>query len=196
MSSLPILAQMVAASMLATAAPVTGSAVLAVPADAPTAPVLEAAAATQIKQHPGHYHEGEFGKKYLKVEEDIRCNCGCGLDVHRCQYQMQCGTSPEWSQRIKRELEAGKTPEAVEAGFVADFGPTVLVSPPAEGFNLVGYLLPSIAIITAGIFVGLVIRGGARDKEEVAPVTDLSDEDRARLDEAMKRLEEEESPDW
>ena len=194
MTSLPILAQMVAASMLATSAPVTTPAVLAVPAGAPTAPAL--AAAAQIKQHPGHYHEGAFGEKYLKVEEDIRCNCGCGLDVHRCQYQMQCGTSPEWSQRIKRELEAGKTPEAVEAGFVADFGPTVLVSPPAEGFNLVGYLLPSIAIITAGIFVGLVIRGGARQKEELAPVTDLTDAEQARLDEAMKRLEESESPDW
>ena len=32
------------------------------------------------------------------------------------------------------------------------------MSPPAEGFNLVGYLLPSVAIVVAGMFIGLFLR--------------------------------------
>lgn len=86
--------------------------------------------------------------------------------------------------------------EAIEASFVAEFGPTVLMAPPAEGFNLLGYLMPAIAIVTAGMMVGLVIRGGAGRKRDVAPVRELSDQDEARLAEELRRLEESETPDW
>lgn len=180
MTSLPILAQMAAA------------AVLALPADAPTAPALLA----QVQQTEGHYHEGELGAKYLRLEQSIRCDCGCGLDVHSCQFQMQCGTSPVWSQRIRTQLEQGMTPDAIEAGFVAEFGPTVLMSPPAEGFNLLGYLLPTLAIVTAGMLVGLLARGGAGRRQELAPLAEVSAEEEERLAAELKRLEEAESPDW
>ena len=56
----------------------------------------------------GHYHEGEIGEKLLALESALKCNCSCGLDVHSCQFQMQCGTSPVWSIRIRESLEAGR----------------------------------------------------------------------------------------
>jgi cytochrome c-type biogenesis protein CcmH/NrfF len=177
----PILAHLAVAAALASPVAATGA--------SPAVPA-------RIQQTEGHYHEGELGEKYLFVESRLKCNCGCGLDVHSCQFQMQCGTSPVWSARIRRDLEAGMSVEAIEASFVAEFGPTVLMSPPAEGFNLLGYLMPAIAIVTAGMMVGLVIRGGAGRKQEVAPVQDLSDEQEARLAAELRRLEESESPDW
>ena len=180
MTSLPLLAQVAAALSLA------------VPVGTPVAPALVA----QIQQSEGHYHEGELGQKYLEVERSLKCNCGCGLDVHSCQYQMQCGTSPAWSARIRRDLEAGVTPEAIRASFVAEFGPTVLMSPPAEGFNLVGYLLPALAILSAGAHVGLVVRRGARPGETLAPVEQPSDAEQARLAAELKKLEQSEGPDW
>jgi cytochrome c-type biogenesis CcmH protein len=143
----------------------------------------------------GHYHEGEIGEKLLLLEGGLKCNCGCGLDVHSCQFQMQCGTSPVWSARIRDALEAGETVEAIEASFVADFGKTVLLLPPAEGFNLVGYFLPALAIVSAGMLVGLIARGGTR-REDLVPVEVLTDDDAARLGAAMKTLDELESPDW
>ena len=143
----------------------------------------------------GHYHEGEIGEKLLLVEHALRCNCGtCALDVHSCQFQMQCGTSPGWSQRILRSLEAGETPEAIQASFVADFGGTVLMSPPVEGFNLVGYFLPLVAIVTAGMLIGLIVR---RDPSRgFAPAANVAKEDEERLREALRRLDEAEGPDW
>jgi cytochrome c-type biogenesis protein CcmH/NrfF len=179
-TSLPLITQLAMAASLA------------IPAGAPVTPAL----AAQIQQSSGHYHEGELGAKYLAVEQSLKCNCGCGLDVHSCQYQMQCGTSPEWSVRIRRELEAGLTPEAIRAGFVAEFGPTVLMSPPAEGFNLVGYFLPALAIVSAGALVGLVIRGGTGRKPAVVPVEDASEAEQARLAAELRKLEQSESPDW
>ena len=143
----------------------------------------------------GHYHEGEVGEKLLVLESNFKCSCGCGLDVHTCQFQMQCGTSPVWSQRIRESLERGETVEAVEASFVADFGKTVLLLPPAEGFNLVAYFLPVFAILTAGMLIGLLTRGGMR-REDLVPVENLTYDEAANLREAMKQLDELERPDW
>jgi cytochrome c-type biogenesis protein CcmH/NrfF len=143
----------------------------------------------------GHYHEGELGEKLLIIETALKCNCSCGLDVHSCQFQMQCGTSPVWSERIRRELQAGQDVEAIKAGFVADFGTAVLMSPPPEGFNLLGYLLPAFAIVTAGMLVGLLARGGTT-QPDVAPVERVSEDDSERLRAAMRKLDQEEGPDW
>lgn len=143
----------------------------------------------------GHYHEGDLGQKLLVVETSLKCQCSCGLDVHSCQFQMQCADSPGWSARIRAELEAGLDVETIQAGFVADFGTRVLMSPPAEGFNLLGYLLPAFAIVTAGMLVGLVARGGTT-RAQLAPIEALSDADEERLRSAMRRLDEEEGPDW
>jgi cytochrome c-type biogenesis protein CcmH/NrfF len=143
----------------------------------------------------GHYHEGEIGEMLLVLEHNLKCNCGtCGLDVHSCQFQMQCDVSPAWTQRIMASLQAGETPEAIEASFVADYGGAVLMSPPVEGFNLVGYFLPAVAIITAGLLIGFLTRRGSGGGGP-APVA-LADADAARLREELRRLDESEGPDW
>ena len=143
----------------------------------------------------GHYHLGEIGETWLGIEYNVRCNCSCGLDVHSCQFQMQCDVSPGWSQRIIRSLEAGESVEVIEAGFVSDFGGTVLMSPPARGFNLVGYFLPSVAIIGAGMLIGLIARGG-QTRTATTGVRELGEEDTERLRAAMRQLDESEGPDW
>lgn len=143
-----------------------------------------------------HYHaEGELGEKLMIIESALKCNCSCGLDVHSCQFQMQCGVSPGWTVRIRAALDAGESVEVIKAGFVADFGTQVLMMPPAEGFNLLGYFLPAVAILTAGSLVGLIVRGGV-GRDELVAVEALSDQDAERLRTAMAKLDEAESPDW
>ena len=163
-------------------------------------PAMPAALVQEAIEPPavqdGHVHEGEIGELLLALERNLRCDCGCTLDVHSCQYQMQCGTSPVWSARILAGLEAGETPEAIEAGFVADFGPTVLMEPPEGGFSVVGYLLPALALIMGGALVGLVIRGGLGQERVPATGSGLTEADEARLAEELRRLDEAEGPDW
>lgn len=85
--------------------------------------------------------------------------------------------------------------DAVKASFVAEYGTEVLMMPPAEGFNLLGYFLPAMAILAAGALVGMVARGGST-REALVPATDLSAADAERLQAAMRKLDQEESPDW
>jgi len=150
----------------------------------------------QLPQIEAHNHEGEFGEIYLLIERALRCDCGCKLDVHSCQYQMQCGTSPVWSQRILAELEEGRTPEAIKAGFVVDFGASVLMAPPAEGFNLLGYLLPGTAILTVGMLVGLMVRRNSHRSERWEPARAPSSEEQALLEEELRGLKDDEESSW
>ena len=62
----------------------------------------------------GHFHVGEIGERLFSAEERIKCNCGCGFDVHTCQFQMQCGVSPSWTQRIICLLYTSPSPRDVE----------------------------------------------------------------------------------
>lgn len=142
-----------------------------------------------------HVHRGELGDKWLVVEEAVRCNCSCNEDVHHCQFRMECSTSPAWSARMYKSLQAGQTPDEIKASFVADFGPSILMEPPMEGFNLLAWFLPGVTIVMAGALVGLIARGGM-GKGNLAPVRELGAEDAERLREAMRKLDEAESPDW
>jgi cytochrome c-type biogenesis protein CcmH/NrfF len=108
---------------------------------------------------------------------------------------MQCDTSPGWSQRIRQELEAGWSAEDIQARFAADYGTQVLMAPPPEGFNLVGYFLPAVTILVAGAFITMLARGQIK-RAGPAPVTDVADEDAERLRAEWQKLDEMERPDW
>jgi cytochrome c-type biogenesis protein CcmH/NrfF len=143
----------------------------------------------------GHYHEGLTGEQWLLIERSLKCPCGCTMDTHSCQFQMQCAYSPGWSQRIREELEAGWSAEQIQAGFVEDYGTQVLMAPPPEGFNLVGYFLPAVAILAAGAFLTMLARGQIK-RAGPAPVTDVPDDDAERLRAEWQKLDEMERPDW
>lgn len=145
---------------------------------------------------PGHDHSGPDSDALLRIEQRLRCTCGCGLDPHTCQFQMQCGTSPVWSERIMAELERGREEEVILAGFVSDFGSRVLMAPPAEGFNWLGYLLPWAAVLAAGSAIGAYF--WRRETPDPAPAgegREVSPEEWARLREQIRRIEEEEFPE-
>jgi cytochrome c-type biogenesis protein CcmH/NrfF len=143
----------------------------------------------------GHFHEGLTGEQWLIIERSLKCLCSCNLDLHSCQFQMQCAYSPDWSQRIRQELEAGWAAEDIQAGFVADYGTQVLMAPPPEGFNLLGYFLPAVTILAAGVLITLVARGNMK-RAGPAPVTPVADEDAERLRAEWQKLDEAERPDW
>src|SRR5579884_2898829 len=97
------------------------------------------------------------------IEKQIRCTCGCNLDVYTCRTtDFTCTTSPAMHRRVLALAAAGKSgPEIVEA-FVRENGVAVLMAPPKRGFNLAGYFVPSLAILVAGAVLALVLRRWTR----------------------------------
>jgi cytochrome c-type biogenesis protein CcmH/NrfF len=153
---------------------------------------VEPRSGTDSGQEWNHIHEGPYAEAHLALEKAIRCDCGCLLDLHLCQTQMQCGTSPVWSQRILRSLEEGESGETILAGFTAEFGPSVLMMPPREGLNWVGYLLPWAAILSAAGVLGAFL---TRREMHTGPAEGrklLQPEEWERVSRELIRLDDEE----
>lgn len=59
---------------------------------------------------------------------------------------------------IRDQLRSGKTPDDVRAYFVGKYGEWILLSPRAEGLNLIVYLVPFAAILVGGAVVWRTVR--------------------------------------
>jgi cytochrome c-type biogenesis protein CcmH len=105
------------------------------------------------------------------LEHRIRCQCGCTLDVFTCRTtDFSCQVSPAMHRDIMSLVESGYDAQEILDAFVDVYGDQALMAPPREGFNVVGYVLPGIAIAVGAIVLAVVMRRWKRDTQ-VAPVT-------------------------
>jgi cytochrome c-type biogenesis protein CcmH len=94
------------------------------------------------------------------VEERLRCTCGCTLDIYTCRTtDFTCTYSPELHREVLALQDSGKDAEQIVAAFVEKYGEKVLMAPKPEGFNVAGYVLPTLLVLmVAGIMVVLLRR--------------------------------------
>lgn len=94
------------------------------------------------------------------LEHQVRCQCGCNLDVYTCRTtDFSCPVSPAMHRDMIALVAGGYAANEITAAFRRVYGERVLMSPPREGFNWVGYLLPSVAILAgAGVLVRYIRR--------------------------------------
>lgn len=96
------------------------------------------------------------------LEHKIRCMCGCNLDVYTCRTtDFSCPVSPAMHRDILALVAGGYAATEITAAYRKVYGERVLMSPPREGFNWVGYLLPSAAIAAGAAVLVRYIRNRA-----------------------------------
>jgi cytochrome c-type biogenesis protein CcmH len=92
------------------------------------------------------------------IELRLACNCGCTLDVFTCRTtDFSCTYSPRLHREVLALHQKGLTAQQILDAFVAKYGEKALMAPKPEGFNLAGYLVPGVAIATAGAALFAVI---------------------------------------
>ncbi len=132
------------------------------------------------------------------IEKGLKCVCGCNLDIFTCRTtDFTCTYSPELHKEVVALYQAGKTPDEIVAAFVAKHGEQVLLAPPARGFNILGYILPTVAVVLGAGTLGFVLvrrhrlRLEAQMATPVRPATSsgLTPEQQANLDQALKELD-------
>jgi len=111
-----------------------------------------------------------------------------------------CGTSLQLSQSPQADRERafiqdliaqGATKDEVKDALVAEYGSEVLALPETEGFDLAAWLVPGVAIVLAGVGIGLGLRRWRRDGgwvEEGEP-EGLDPSDTERLDSDIARYD-------
>jgi cytochrome c-type biogenesis protein CcmH len=91
---------------------------------------------------------------------------------------------------ISQRIAAGDTESQIEDKLVAQFGPTVLASPPRHGLNLLVWVLPPVGIVIAALVLGFLAFRWSRSREPaLAARPPLDPELERRLDEELARFD-------
>ncbi len=129
------------------------------------------------------------------IERRLKCTCGCNLDIYTCRTtDFTCEYSPALHREVMDLTRQGKTSEEVIAAFVEKYGEQTLMAPPARGFNLAGYLVPGVAVLTAGTALAVVLLRRARMVAAVEPAAapmapaSLTAEEQDRLARALSEV--------
>lgn len=128
----------------------------------------------------------------IAIERRLRCTCGCTLDIYTCRTtDFTCTFSPALHKEVMDMRAAGQDPEAIIATFVAREGEAILMAPPAQGFNVAGYIVPGLVMLTGALGLAAWV---SRRKVAVASstgtslpesTTEIDDIGRARLQAAL-----------
>ena len=127
-----------------------------------------------------------------RVGDKLACKCGvCNNTVATCQ-MLECHYSLPARQKIATLQQQGQPDDIILASFVKESGISALSSPPAEGFNILGYLMPIIGIV-AGLGAILLFLKKSKQNRIPATVPPLDNEMLARykerIDKDMAKLE-------
>ena len=125
------------------------------------------------------------------LEHRIRCQCGCTLDVFTCRTtDFSCQVSPAMHRDIMSLVEGGYDANEILGAFVNVYGDQALMAPPREGFNIVGYVLPGIAIAIGAVVLAIVMRRWKRESAVAvagpAPDIGATPEELRKLDAAIR----------
>ena len=97
------------------------------------------------------------------LERDLRCQCGCTLDVYTCRTtDFACQVSPAMHRDVISLVEGGYDAKEIVAAFVDTYGERVLMAPTRSGFNLVGWLMPFTALVAGAGVVAVLVRRWSR----------------------------------
>ena len=130
------------------------------------------------------------------VERQIRCQCGCTLDVYVCRTtDFSCQVSPAMHRDVIALVEGGYSGQEIIDAFVDTYGEVALMAPRKEGFNWAGYLVPFGALAAGGAALVTYLRrmqqrAAAQPAPARAPNANASlgsADELARLDAAIRR---------
>jgi cytochrome c-type biogenesis protein CcmH len=132
------------------------------------------------------------------IEASLSCQCGCGLTVQTCNH-LQCSFAIPVREDITKSLRNGEPGVEIIARYAEEYGEKVLSAPVREGFNLLAWYGPYVALFIAGIVVVLVIRrwtperitAEAAKSEDPGQTGDhaISSDNRDRLREELEKYE-------
>ena len=88
-----------------------------------------------------------------EVSQSLTCQCGCGLTVANCNMPT-CSFSVPTRLEIDRMIGNGMGRAQIVAYYRHKYGEKVLSAPTTEGFNLLAWTMPFIALVVGG---GLIV---------------------------------------
>jgi cytochrome c-type biogenesis protein CcmH len=125
-----------------------------------------------------------------RVGDKLACKCGaCNNTVATCS-MLECHYSLPAREKIDEMQKAGASDQSIIDSFVKESGLGALATPPAEGFYLLGWLMPFIAISLGLVSVAIWFkRFGKRSTAAEAPLPEIDRRYQDRMDKELQDLE-------
>lgn len=95
-------------------------------------------------------HAKELGQKLM-------CVCGCNQILGSCNH-VGCTYSHDMMKELEDRIARNEPDDLTLQAFVQEYGPTVLSSPPAKGFNRIAWIAPIVFPLVALVLLWDVVR--------------------------------------
>jgi len=115
-------------------------------------------------------------QQVYEVAADLRCVVCQNLSVADSPSEM----ATQMRAIVRERLAAGETPAQVRQYFVERYGDWILLSPPRQGFTLVVWVAPLVAVLVGLGLVALLVRGWTRRRGPALPPVDPAMRERIR----------------
>ena len=73
-----------------------------------------------------------------------------------------CGTSEQIETDFRNRLLAGQTVEQIRTDYLDTYGPQFYAVMPAEGINLIAYIMPGVILVLIGGVAFVVLRSQSK----------------------------------
>ncbi|MBK5294149.1 MAG: cytochrome c-type biogenesis protein CcmH [Acidobacteriia bacterium] len=119
-----------------------------------------------------------------RVGSRLACLCGsCKNSVGDCA-MLACHYSGPAREKIHQEQSAGKSDDAIVAAFVGKEGIRALVTPPAQGFNILAWWMTPIMV---GLGLALIWWFVVRMRKPAAPLPEIDPKLLARYQDSIEK---------
>ena len=126
-----------------------------------------------------------FSPEVKKVSENFVCQCSCNHQLSGCG-MLHCGSANPLRSEIDQKLQAGMTEEQIVDDFVAKYGGVILSAPTGEGFDLVAWTLPVVALLAGLLVLYRVVRVWTRRRPLPASTPAVPEAYRNRMEKELK----------
>jgi cytochrome c-type biogenesis protein CcmH len=122
-----------------------------------------------------------------------KLSCYCGTCPHLSVSVCTCSKADEIKAEIKQKIAQGMTEQQIVAAFVAEYGQTVLSTPPKSGFNLAAWMAPFLAFLVGGFVLFAFLKRQQNPADDPPPSSpdgnknNPDDEYRQRLNEELEQ---------
>lgn len=138
------------------------------------------------RSEPGQYQKPEAAQEAIDQLKSPYCP---GMMLEVCSSRAGAALRDSLAQLA----EEGWTTEELVSWVLDNHGKQWLALPPAEGRSLIAWIVPPLGLVVGIFLVVWALRTMRRNAPSIEPLDeDLSDEEEARLREAMRELDQEE----
>jgi cytochrome c-type biogenesis protein CcmH len=128
-------------------------------------------------------------EKVARITGNLVCQCGCANKMVR---SCACPTAIIVTQEVRKLIAEGTSEEKIFAFYEEKYGHQVFGAPKAEGFNIVGWILPFV-FAGLGTLVVVVVAKRLKPTQKESTETDRKS---AGIDEKYRKLLDQELKDW